>query len=394
MAICIVFVTGIQLQSSALGDDLASHLASGEFANARQIAERVPKQDRDAALADLAAAQSSAGEYVSASRTVSQIDSGQHRQSAISEIRGVDGAAGGSSLADFGSLMQLIETTVVPDTWEALGGPSTMAPYPQGVYVDPEGTLQECTVMGKSDSLNQLKSMLENPASNTKAGDWRSPSPMRIVSLRRLRDELTKQSMNGQAPADSMLNLSGLSRVQHIILADDDILIAGPVGGVELVDGWFRDRVTGMNTLRSDFLLTCLTSSLNNQPFGCTIDPTPQGLQAAAVVAQGVQSDAIPVGQAAQKMKQALGMQRVEVFGTAGDTPIGYVMVEADRHMKQLALGEAAMPEGVKNYLDVIDDFIAQGTPNQLLLRLWFTAQPRSVRADADKRVFEIAGSP
>ncbi|MGB7343335.1 MAG: hypothetical protein WBD20_03940, partial [Pirellulaceae bacterium] len=42
----------------------------------------------------------------------------------------------------------------------------------------------------------------------------------------------------------------------------------------------------------------------------------------------------------------------------------------------------------------VIDDFIAQGTPNQLLLRLWFTAQPRSVRADADKRVFEIAGSP
>ncbi len=43
------------------------------------------------------------------------------------------GGRGGSSFADFGSLMTLIETTVVPDTWEALGGPSTMAPYPQNL---------------------------------------------------------------------------------------------------------------------------------------------------------------------------------------------------------------------------------------------------------------------
>ncbi|MCO8120836.1 general secretion pathway protein GspD [Stieleria sp. TO1_6] len=40
---------------------------------------------------------------------------------------------GGSSFADFDSLMNLIETTVVPDTWEALGGNSTMAPYPQNL---------------------------------------------------------------------------------------------------------------------------------------------------------------------------------------------------------------------------------------------------------------------
>lgn len=43
------------------------------------------------------------------------------------------GGRGGSSFADFGSLITLIETTVVPDTWEALGGPSTMAPYPQNL---------------------------------------------------------------------------------------------------------------------------------------------------------------------------------------------------------------------------------------------------------------------
>ena len=41
-----------------------------------------------------------------------------------------DNGSGGGSFADFQSLIDLIQTTVVPDTWEALGGPSTMAPYP------------------------------------------------------------------------------------------------------------------------------------------------------------------------------------------------------------------------------------------------------------------------
>lgn len=44
-----------------------------------------------------------------------------------------NGSGGGGSFADFDSLMTLIETTVVPDTWEALGGNSTMAPYPQNL---------------------------------------------------------------------------------------------------------------------------------------------------------------------------------------------------------------------------------------------------------------------
>jgi len=41
--------------------------------------------------------------------------------------------AGGGSLADFGTIMQLIQTTVAPETWDALGGPSTMFPYPQNL---------------------------------------------------------------------------------------------------------------------------------------------------------------------------------------------------------------------------------------------------------------------
>ncbi len=43
------------------------------------------------------------------------------------------GGRGGASLADFDSLIQLIQTTVSPDTWEALGGPSTMSQYAQNL---------------------------------------------------------------------------------------------------------------------------------------------------------------------------------------------------------------------------------------------------------------------
>jgi len=43
------------------------------------------------------------------------------------------GGAGGGAFADFDSLIALIETTVAPETWETLGGPSTMQPYPQNL---------------------------------------------------------------------------------------------------------------------------------------------------------------------------------------------------------------------------------------------------------------------
>jgi hypothetical protein len=117
-------------------------------------------------------------------------------------------------------------------------------------------------------------------------------------------------------------------------------------------------------------------------------------LQQAASVAAGIQADEVPIGTAAERMVAALGMQSVEVFGTAGDTPLGYVMVEADRHMKQLALGKKSMPDGVRNYLQIVGESIERSRPSDLLLRLWFTATPRSVRVDTQKTVFQIGGTP
>ncbi|MGB7346457.1 MAG: hypothetical protein WBD20_19715, partial [Pirellulaceae bacterium] len=63
------------------------------------------------------------------------------------------GRGGGSSFADFQSLISLIETTVVPDTWEALGGPSTMAPYPQNLSL---------VISTTSDVHDQISDLLES----------------------------------------------------------------------------------------------------------------------------------------------------------------------------------------------------------------------------------------
>jgi hypothetical protein len=272
-----------------------------------------------------------------------------------------------------------------------------MAPYPAGVYVDASGTVKACEAFSDVDAVAELKTLLSGPSGLIPGGaprSWRDRSAMRCVSLRRLMDEMARFQIDALGFPEAMNQMAGLTRVQYLFIEDDDIILAGPVGGIENQQGWYRDRVSGLSTLRLDFFLTCLSAALANQPFGCTIDPTTEGLRRAATVAAGVHSDKIPIGKAAQEMTAALGMQRVEVFGTAGDTPVGYLMVEADRHMKQLALGMHPMPRGVVNYLDVIDASIDQGPPNELLLRLWFTSAPRPVRADAARKVFELAGTP
>ena len=372
---------------------LSKYLRSGEFSAAKQMVEHQPPATRDDVLAQIASSQFVSGDSTAAATTLRDIESPSARQSA-----GGDGR-GGNSFADFQSLIDLIQTTVVPDTWEALGGPSTMSEYPQGIYVDSEGTVREHVEPISGTEAENLRAMLraqapQFSAAASRGSDWRSPSNLRFVSLKRLRDEITRRRLQGVGDDAGTRYLAGLTDVRYVMLTGDDVVLAGQVGGIEPFQGWHRDVTTKLHALRSDFLFTCLSSALTGRPFGCTIDPTTEGLQRTAVLAQEVKQDRVPIGQAADQMKKALGMQRVEVFGTAADSPIAYLMVQADRHMKQLALGEHPMPAPAKNYLDMVDAMIDRGTPDDLLLRLWFTASECEVRSDGNHRVFELSGTP
>ncbi|KAA5543637.1 DUF1598 domain-containing protein [Roseiconus nitratireducens] len=388
---------------------IAQAAAAGEFA----LAKSLPGADQEA-LAGLAVRQSMLGETAAAIATLRQIDSPSWRREVIDRTRqaargqwgGDDGQglaveapigkqadlAGGSSFADFSSLMNLIETTVAPDTWEALGGNSTMAPYPQGVFVDLEGTVT--SVQSASDGGETLAKLAHDLTTDTDGGatDWREPSDMRCVSLRRLRDEIAARRITGLPLGDDLTNLAGLSEVQYLVFDDQDVVLAGPVGGIVNDRGWLTDRSSGRTTLRVDFLARCLAAAQAQAAFGCTIDPTPDGMRSAAEVAAQIRAGTIPIGAAAERLKSALGGQRIEVFGAAGDTPVALLMVEADRLMKQLALGQRPMPDGVGNYLQMVDALIDQGPPDGLLLRLWFKAEPQALRADAKRKVFELSG--
>lgn len=63
------------------------------------------------------------------------------------------GGRGGGSFADFDSLIELIQTTVSPETWDLLGGPSTMADYPQNLSL---------VISTTSDVHDQIVALLES----------------------------------------------------------------------------------------------------------------------------------------------------------------------------------------------------------------------------------------
>ncbi len=329
-----------------------------------------------------------------------------NRDAASGALPNGNAPQGGASFADFTQLVNLIQTTIEPDSWEALGGTGTIQQYPQGILVDGDGLVVDIQVAdtkaSATDALDSISLMLreQSPEDEAKAdvamSDWKQPAKFRCVSLRSLASEVVRRRLVNQPLDDSLRHLAGLSRIQYVWVdaTNRDLVLVGPVSGIEKKQGWYCDRVTGETTARLDYLSATMQSVLANTPFGCTIDPTNDGLAASAKVADEFRQGKIPVSKIADALAQAVGKQQVAVFGTAGDTPLGHLLVEVDRHMKMLALGMQKMPEGVPNYLDVITDHARDGVPDGKLLRLWFTGSPVSVRTDVDQQVFEFAGRP
>lgn len=383
-------------------------------------ARALPTDQRDAALLKISATQASRQEPVAALRTLSYISDPKELAAGLAEMRLIagggsepnasaeanvksseNGGAGGASLADFTSLIDLIQTTVSPDTWEALGGPSTMREYVAGIYVDGEGVVQDVVASEDGTILDNIEVMLDadgaHLADQKRSVDaWRLATDYRCVSLSKLSKEIVRRRLSGEPVDEAIRNMAGLSRVQYIVLDSDhsDVILVGPVGGIEKRAGWLRDRTTGRVTMRVEYFVAAASSILMGQPFGCTIEPTEASLAAAAQAADEFRRRQTPIGLAPDAIRKALGNQDVRVFGTAGDTPLSYLMMEADRHMKQLALGLQPMPTGTPTYLDIITRHIAQGPPNGQLLRLWFTGSPMAVRVDNAGLVYELAGRP
>jgi len=412
VAFAIFFAWTLMLASSLYGDDPDGH---------SEVARR------DLQLRDTAVQQAGQGDPIAAMRTLAAVKTPSILAQAIRDVesslpRNRDGFANndnhsgggqiaggqGGSMIDFGPLINLIQTTIAPDTWQdTVGGPGTVTPYVAGIVVDPTGLITDVEASKKgqeNELLNNIAVMLARDnrqqvdfaAAKDGIGDWRLPSAIRCVSIRRLTEQIALRRLRGQPIDNELRHLAGISRVRYVVAdrQNQDIVLVGQVGGIESHDGWLCDSRTGAAAIRIDYLAACLTAVLSRQPLGCSIDPTPQSLGTAADVSAAIRAGRIAEGIADEALREALGDQRVRVFGVAGDTPIAYLMVQADRHMKRLALGLEPMPRGVDNYLDVVSKHIRKGPPDGQLLRLWFTAVPMAVRVSNDASVHELGGRP
>lgn len=375
-ALIALFVCAVVPQS-LLADDIDAFLKAGEFGPALKVAEGLPPAQRNAAMNRITAAQNAAGCFPSSSSAI------------VPQTAGAPPARGGGVVADFDTLMTLIQETIAPDTWEEAGGPGRISPFPLGVHVDAAGLLKR-TAASKGESGSLLAARLAAlRASNGR--EVRAESELRKVSLTRLERELDRRMAEGLGPNDAMQHLAGLRRIQYLFVYPEtgDIVIAGPAGdwttdaegravAVErAADGESPAKETTTPVMHLDDLLVLLRQAQKPGPFTCTIEPTQEGLKAAQDYLAETGKKPLKEGKAAREkwvngLRDALGKQNIKVGGIDARTRVARTIVEADYHMKRIGMGLEPGVPGVVSYLDTVE--VKNGEPVPMdVVRFWFT---------------------
>ncbi len=211
---------------------IRAQIEAGEFAPALETAlHTISIKDRDTWLAQIAMGQARAGAPGAAFNSAAGINNDQSRSQALSGMAGVPlgGQGGGGTQADFDSLINLITATIKPSTWDSVGGPGSISPFPTGVYVDPQGVLRPLLKETGAGSLEAL-SASSGPKSNRE--NVRQSSPLRKISLTRLEKQVQLCLAAGCPASEAMQVLAGLQRIKYVFVypKSGDIVLAGPAG--------------------------------------------------------------------------------------------------------------------------------------------------------------------
>ena len=188
-------------------------------------------------------------------------------------------------MADFDSLIDLITTTIEPESWDDVGGPGAIESFPGGVFVDGSGVLRKLELR-PSDALAKLR----DESKSVKATDIRSESVLRKVSLTRLEKELQILAATGRDPSEAMKNLAGIHKIKYVFVYPEsgDVVIAGPAGD------WRKNSehrnvhsASGAPVLQLDDLVVMLRVHSRDDPtFGCSITPTKEGMSKLKALAE------------------------------------------------------------------------------------------------------------
>lgn len=377
-------------------DQLKAHLDAGEFGLARAHADGLGGVDRDRWLGQIGNAQLQAGAIHAGIDSLSSVNDGRVLTDAINSHRGRavgDGfARGGAAMADFDTLIDLITTTIIPESWDTVGGPGAIESFPGGVYVDGEGVLKKLELTSSS-SLAGLRADSRGAEKDSRLSD---ESTLRKVSLTRLEKQLQLLAAEGKSPSEAMRNLAGIHKIQYVFVYPEtgDVVIAGPAGDWKTnAEGRSTHTKTGAPVLQLDDLVVMLRVHARKDPtFGCSITPTSEGL---------ANLKAFAADPAAQKMRRSvwleqlaekLGRQKIDVFGLDPRTRAAHVLVEADYRMKLVGMGLEHGVLGVRSYLAALKLNPDGSAPPMNVLRWWFTLNYKGVSSTKDRNAFELLG--
>jgi hypothetical protein len=254
---------------------------------------------------------------------------------------------------------------------------------PGGVYIDPEGTLAQKQVDQSGEAANQrLRAKAVNQPPKNQA--------ITYVSLAKLQEQLKALAEQKKELPEDLKYLSGLTAVRYVFVYRDehDIVIAGPSEEVNAANKLTPvGKQTGRPVLQLDDLVVSLRLLGNAQarrsgPFGCSIDPAPGALEISTRVMQEHAKGSR--GERMKAMQEALGPQRVSVFGMPEDTRVAFVTLAADYRLKRMCLGLEPVP--VAGVGTPVDSSRPAGN------RFWFEASYAPMLVSAAGDAYEIRG--
>ncbi len=371
-------------------------VAFGEFAAAINAAGEVddPKE-RANLLGMIANAQLKAGDASAARGTTRQIDQSQRPQAAGQQAR--QQALSGGVIADFQSLMTLIETETSGPWLAGQGEGGTMTPYQNGVAVSPNGLLAS---LKKEEHTGRLKALGVAARKADLNAEIAQQSDLRFVSLTQLERAASARLTEGRPIVETMKNLAGITQLKYVIVDQKsrDVLIGGPS------EAWKYDSngnavgvKSGRPTLQLDDLVTVLRTFSNEgqQNFGCSFNPRPEGLQQIQAFVE--QSNARgPLDSGAVKgwvnqLQSKLGPQDIELWGVPRDSRVSRVVIEADYRLKMIGIGKL---EGGPHVPSIFELLTVEEQKSSKLdaLRWWLTMKYDAILHSPDHNVFEIQG--
>jgi hypothetical protein len=132
----------------------------------------------------------------------------------------------------------------------------------------------------------------------------------------------------------------------------------------------------------------------NDGVFGCSIEPTSEGLARTKAFAEESQGKPLKPGQREawiKKLGEQMGRQSIVVDGIDPQSRVARVIVEADYRMKLVGMGLEPGTIDVPSYLD-LQATSGEKSAAMSVLRWWFTLKYDAVRATEDHNAFEIVG--